>query len=117
MAKAEANGIKLEYDLIGDPGGRPMLLIMGLGAQLIDWPQEFCDALVARGYRLIRFDNRHAGLSDGLDEAGPPDLAAVLNGDVRTVPYRMADMAADAAGLLDAPGIDAAHVVGSPWAA
>jgi pimeloyl-ACP methyl ester carboxylesterase len=89
-----------------------MLLIMGLGAQLIDWPQEFCDALVARGYRVIRFDNRDAGLSDGLDEAGPPDLAAVLKGDVRTVPYRMADMAADAAGLLDALGIDAAHVVG-----
>jgi len=112
MATAQVNGIDLEYDVLGGPDDPPMLLIMGLGAQLIDWPQEFCAALAGRGYRVIRFDNRDAGLSGGAD-GGPPDLAAVLAGDFRTVPYRLAELAADAAGLLDALGIEAAHVVGA----
>lgn len=112
MAKVDVNGIKLEYDTVGDPGDPAMLLIMGLGEQLIDWPQEFCERLAARGYRVIRFDNRDAGLSGGPDEPAPPDLAAVLAGDLRTVPYRLADLAADAAGLLDALDVAQAHVVG-----
>jgi pimeloyl-ACP methyl ester carboxylesterase len=112
MATANVNGIDLEYDIVGDPGHPPMLLIMGLGAQLIDWPPGFCELLTGRGYRLVRFDNRDAGRSGGHDELGPPDLPAVLGGDLSSVPYRLADMAADAAGLLDALGIDSAHVVG-----
>jgi pimeloyl-ACP methyl ester carboxylesterase len=112
MAKVDVNGIDLEYDVLGDPGDPPMLLVMGLGAQIIDWPQEFCAALAGRGYRVIRFDNRDAGLSGGTD-GGPPDFAAVLAGDFRTVPYRLADLAADTAGLLDRLGIDVAHVVGA----
>ena len=112
MATARVNGIDLRYDVLGGPDDPPMLLIMGLGAQLIDWPEEFCAALAGRGYRVIRFDNRDAGLSGGAD-GGSPDLAAVLAGDFRTVPYRLADLAADAAGLLDALGVEAAHVVGA----
>ena len=113
MATVKANGIELEYDVLGDPGDPPMLLIMGLGAQLIDWPQEFCEQLAGRGYRVIRFDNRDAGLSGGKDELGPPDIAAVVAGDLRTVPYLLADLAADAAGLIDTLGINPAHVVGA----
>jgi pimeloyl-ACP methyl ester carboxylesterase len=112
MATAKANGIGLEYDVLGEPGDPAMLLIMGLGAQLTDWPQEFCEQLAGRGFRVIRFDNRDSGRSTGLDEAALPDLAAVLGGDTRTVPYRLADLAADAAGLLDALDIDRAHVAG-----
>jgi pimeloyl-ACP methyl ester carboxylesterase len=112
MATAKANGIELEYDVLGDPDDPAMLLIMGLGAQLTDWPQEFCEQLAGRGYRVIRFDNRDSGLSGGLDELGVPDMAALRGGDTRSVPYRLADLAADAAGLLDALTIDKAHVVG-----
>jgi pimeloyl-ACP methyl ester carboxylesterase len=112
MATAQANGLKLEYDTVGDPGDPALLLVMGLGAQLIDWPAEFCARLAGRGYHVIRFDNRDAGLSDGLDHLGAPDIAAVFAGDFRTAPYRLADLAADTAGLLDALGIDRAHVVG-----
>jgi pimeloyl-ACP methyl ester carboxylesterase len=112
MATAPANGIEIEYDTFGDAGDPPVLLIMGLSAQLIDWPEDFCELLAGRGYRVIRFDNRDAGLSAGMDDSGLPDMAAVFAGDVRTVPYRLADMAADAAGLLDALGIEAAHVAG-----
>ena len=112
MPRATANGIELEYETFGDPGDPPLLLIMGLSGQLIDWPAEFCELLAGRGYRVVRFDNRDAGLSTGMDDAGVPDMRAVFAGDVRTVPYRLADLAADTAGLLDALGIDAAHVAG-----
>lgn len=112
MAKARANGIEIEYETFGDPGDPPLLLIMGLAAQLIDWPEDFCKLLADRGYRVVRFDNRDAGLTGGTDELEVPDMAAVFAGDVRTVPYRLADMAVDAAGLLDALGIGAAHVAG-----
>jgi pimeloyl-ACP methyl ester carboxylesterase len=112
MASTQANGITIEYEILGDPGAPPLLLIMGLGAQLIDWPPGFCELLTGRGYRVIRFDNRDAGLSQGFDAAGVPDFPAVLAGDVSSVPYRVADMAADAAGLLDALGVGAAHVAG-----
>jgi len=109
VAKAKTNGIELEYDTLGDPGGRPLLLIMGLGAQLIDWPAEFCAGLAGRGFHVIRFDNRDAGLSTALDELGPPDIAAAYGG---VAPYKLADLAADTAGLLDALAIDKAHIVG-----
>jgi pimeloyl-ACP methyl ester carboxylesterase len=112
MATAHSNGLELEYEDFGDPGAPPLLLIMGLGAQLIDWPLEFCEQLAGRGYRVIRFDNRDAGLSGGLDELGVPDIGAIVGGDLGSVPYRLSDMAADVAGLLDALEIERAHVVG-----
>ncbi len=117
MAQATANGIDLEYERFGPADADPLLLIMGLGAQLTLWPAELCDALVARGFHVIRYDNRDVGLSTKLDAAGVPDLRAVLSavmtGQDPQVPYRLDDMAADAVGLLDALGIAAAHIVGA----
>ncbi|HEY2188635.1 MAG TPA: alpha/beta hydrolase [Caldimonas sp.] len=116
-ARARANGIELCYDTFGDPGAPPLLLIMGLASQMIAWPDEFCAALAARGYRVIRFDNRDIGLSTSFDSAGIPDIgaafAAALQGKPVNAPYRLSDMAADAFGLLDALGIERAHVVGA----
>jgi pimeloyl-ACP methyl ester carboxylesterase len=113
VPRVRSNGIELEYESQGRPDDPALVLIMGLGAQLIDWPEEFCELLAGQGFRVIRFDNRDAGLSTGFDELGPPDVAAVLGGDRSAAPYRLADMAADAAGLLDALGVDSAHIVGA----
>jgi pimeloyl-ACP methyl ester carboxylesterase len=113
MPRAEANGIELEYDTFGAPHDRPLLLIMGLGAQMTAWDPRFCAMLAARGYHVIRFDNRDIGLSTQFDHLPPPDLFAILGGDLSTAPYFVADMADDAAGLLDALGIARAHVVGA----
>jgi pimeloyl-ACP methyl ester carboxylesterase len=96
MPRASANGIELEYDAFGDPKAPPLLLIAGLGAQMLSWDEDFCRLLAGRGFYVIRFDNRDAGLSTWMDGE-----------------YRLDDMAADAAGLLDALGIRAAHVVGA----
>ena len=112
MATARANGIDLEYDTFGDPTDPPMLLIMGLGGQLIVWDDELCRQLAGRGFHVIRFDNRDVGLSTKLDDAPQPDLMAVLEGDRSSVTYELEDMAADAVGLLDALGIERAHIVG-----
>ena len=112
MPRARANGIDIEYDEFGDPKATPLLLVTGLGAQMISWDDAFCEQLAARGFRVIRFDNRDSGLSTRMEAAGPPDMASALNGDPRPA-YMLDDMAADAAGLLDALGIEAAHVVGA----
>ncbi len=111
MASVAANGITIEYETTGDVSDPPLLLIMGLGGQLISWHPEFVRALVAKGFYVIRFDNRDSGLSTWFDEAGPPDLIAALNGEVNA-PYLLADMADDADGLLGALGIESAHVFG-----
>jgi pimeloyl-ACP methyl ester carboxylesterase len=113
MPRAESRGIKIEYDTFGDPADPAMLLVMGLGAQLTNWRPDFCRALADRGFFVIRYDNRDCGLSTSLDQHPPPDPRAVLSGDTAPVPYLIADMAQDAAGLLDALDIDAAHVVGA----
>jgi pimeloyl-ACP methyl ester carboxylesterase len=113
VPRVRSNGIELEYESLGSADDPALVLIMGLGAQLIDWPQEFCEQLVERGFRVIRFDNRDSGLSGGFDEFGPPDLAAILGGDASGAPYLLSDLAADTAGLLDALGLDAAHIVGA----
>jgi pimeloyl-ACP methyl ester carboxylesterase len=117
MPRAQANGIELEYETFGRAGDPPVLLVMGLGAQMILWHEEFCDALAGRGFHVVRYDNRDVGGSTWLDEAGVPDvagtLAAVAAGRPIDAPYRLSDMAADAAGLLDALALDAAHVVGA----
>jgi pimeloyl-ACP methyl ester carboxylesterase len=111
VPRATANGIEIEYETFGDASAAPLLLIAGLGSQMISWDEEFCDLLAGRGFYVIRFDNRDIGLSTKLEGAGVPDLSDVLSGAVPS-PYRLTDMATDAAGLLDALGIAAAHVVG-----
>lgn len=110
-------GIELFYEDHGNPDHDPILLVMGLGAQMVLWPDEFVDALVAENYRVIRFDNRDIGLSQKMEGAKAPGLKMqVLRkmiGFPPKVPYTLADMAADAAGLLDALEIERAHVVGA----
>lgn len=114
MASVQANGITIEYEEQGS--GEPLLLVMGLGGQLIDWPQALVDELAGHGFRVIRFDNRDIGLSTGFDDVEPPtrgQLAKALGfGRPLPAPYLLSDMAADAVGLLDALGIDRAHVTG-----
>jgi pimeloyl-ACP methyl ester carboxylesterase len=117
MPQVTANGISIEYDTFGDSSSRPLLLVMGLGAQMTRWPEEFCEMLVEQGHYVIRFDNRDIGLSHKFDEAGVPDMAQLLlqaqSGQQVEVAYNLDDMADDAAGLLDALGIDTAHVCGA----
>lgn len=113
MPQVEANGITLEYEATGE--GEPLLLIMGLAGQLIDWSDEFVDHFVERGFRVIRHDNRDAGLSTEFDWP-TPTRAAIARAMLRRRPveagYTVDDMADDAAGLLDALEIEQAHVVG-----
>src|SRR4051812_13673299 len=103
--------IDIAYETLGDPADPPVLLIHGLGGQLIDWPGGFCAELVERGLYVIRFDNRDVGLSSH-SEAPPPDLDAALSGDTSTVLYTLDEMARDTAGLIEALGLRSAHVVG-----
>ncbi|MFW2853091.1 alpha/beta fold hydrolase [Sphingomonas sp. TX0543] len=117
MARVAANGIEIEYDEFGAPDAPAVLMIMGLGAQLVRWPMNLVEALVARGYRVIRYDNRDVGLSTKFDAMGTPSFALmavshILRRPVRA-PYSLTDMAADAVGLLDALGIERAHIVGA----
>ncbi|MBI1181496.1 MAG: alpha/beta fold hydrolase [Alphaproteobacteria bacterium] len=117
MPQVTANGLTIEYDERGDAAAPPMLLIMGLGAQMLLWPDPFCDLLAAKGFRVIRFDNRDVGLSQKFDGAPAPETQAIVEGMIAgkpvPVPYLLDDMAADALGVLDALGIDRAHVVGA----
>jgi pimeloyl-ACP methyl ester carboxylesterase len=110
--RAPANGIEIVYETIGDPSDPPLLLVMGLGMQLIHWDDELCELLAGRGFRVIRFDNRDAGLSTQID-ARVPNLARAFAGFRIDAPYLLDDMAADAFGLLDHLGIEAAHVCGA----
>jgi pimeloyl-ACP methyl ester carboxylesterase len=123
MAQANANGITIEYEVHEPPanaptrpgGPEPLLLVMGLGGQLTDWPDGFADLLAAEGFRVITFDNRDSGLSSEFDWEPPTQLRAVTRSIARRpieAGYHLADMADDAAGLLDALDIDSAHVVG-----
>ncbi|HMO44629.1 MAG TPA: alpha/beta hydrolase [Rubrivivax sp.] len=112
-----ANGLQIEVDIQGPEHGEPLLLIMGLGMQLIGWPDELVQMLVQRGFRVIRHDNRDVGLSQGFDRLGVPNvMLQVLRHRLRLrvrAPYQVADMAADALGVLDTLGIEAAHVCGA----
>ncbi len=105
--------IALAYESFGDHADPPMLLVMGLGAQMIAWPDEFCAQLATRGYRVIRFDNRDVGLSTHLVGGPAPDVAKAMAGDYSSAAYTLSDMARDAVGLLDALDIRTAHVVGA----
>lgn len=112
-----ANGIDLCYQSFGEADAPPLLLIMGLGCQMIAWDDDFCSALADRGLRVIRFDNRDIGLSTRLDGAGLHDVSAAfmaaMQGRTVAAPYLLHDMAADTIGLMDALAIGTAHVVGA----
>ena len=112
MPRTAANGIELTYGTFGDPSAPTLLTIHGLGAQMTDWRPGFVEAFVGQGYHVVAFDNRDVGESTWFDDAGQPDLGALLSDPSTPVPYLIADMAADAAGLLDALGIERAHVLG-----
>lgn len=117
VVQSNIGPLDIEYETMGDPTNPPVLLVMGFTAQMIVWPDSFCARLVDHGYRVIRFDNRDCGLSGKLDGVSVDPNAVMharLSGDdIPPVPYTLSDMAADAVGLLDHLGIDAAHVVGA----
>jgi len=117
MPIAYVNDIEIEYETIGDPNSKPLLLIAGLGSQLLAWSDEFCDKFAENGYFIIRFDNRDVGLSTKFEEAGIPDMmeiaAAYTRGEIPNLPYTLEDMADDAIGILDALNIEKAHICGA----
>ncbi|MBC7686032.1 MAG: alpha/beta fold hydrolase [Bdellovibrionales bacterium] len=117
MPVAKANGIDIFYESAGDPTGAPMLLIMGLGMQLIAWPEDFVAGLVELGFHVIRIDNRDSGLSDKFDHAGKPNLPLAFIKSALRLPlnsaYTLGDMARDTVGLLGALGVPKAHIVGA----
>ena len=117
MPKAKVNNIEIEYDTFGDSSSKPLLLVMGLGAQMIAYLEEFCMMLVDKGFYVIRFDNRDVGLSTKFEEAGVPnimnDVMALQRGETISAPYTVEDMADDAVGLLDALNIEKAHICGT----
>ncbi|OKO70304.1 alpha/beta hydrolase [Bradyrhizobium sp. AS23.2] len=116
MNTVQANGVELAYDSFGGETNEAILLIAGLGTQMIRWTSPFCEEVAARGYRVIRFDNRDAGCSTHFRQCSPPDFralaATLMAGERPDVPYTLSDMARDAIGLLDVLSIDRAHVVG-----
>ena len=116
MPSVTANGITIEYETAGESSKPPLLLIMGLGGQLVAWDDEFVDELVKQGFFVIRYDNRDVGLSTWFDGAGIPDIGELItarqSGGAPKAPYVLDDMAADASGLLDALGVASANLLG-----
>jgi len=116
MPMAHVNGLDIAYETHGNPDDTPIVLVMGLGSQLVHWPDELVDGLVARGLYVIRHDNRDIGLSQKLDDKGVPDLGQIMadltEGKTVEGPYSDKDMADDLAGLLDHLGIESAHIHG-----
>jgi pimeloyl-ACP methyl ester carboxylesterase len=108
----EVGGIELCYETFGDPSRPALLLVMGLGTQMIAWHEDFCGGLAERGFHVIRYDNRDTGRSSR-GRGKPPGALELLRRRPKQPAYRLEDMADDAAGLLAALGIDAAHVVGA----
>ncbi len=119
MPQAQTNGLVLEYEEFGEPADPPILLVMGLSAQMTVWPEDFCRGLADRGHWVIRFDNRDVGLSTWFDQCpvGDPVEAFLtfLGGGTVESPYALSDLADDAVGLLDAVGLDSVHVVGASF--
>jgi pimeloyl-ACP methyl ester carboxylesterase len=117
MPQVRANGIDIEYESFGRAGDPLILLIMGFAAQLISWPEALCHGLAARGFRVVRFDNRDIGKSTHLADLTAPNaralMAEVAAGRSPDVPYSLDDMADDAVGLIDALGVSHAHIVGA----
>jgi pimeloyl-ACP methyl ester carboxylesterase len=110
---APANGIELAYQEMGDADGEPLLLVMGLGTQMIAWDEGLCEMLADRGFWVVRFDNRDIGRSTKIESAGVPSRVDVMAGRRATAPYLLRDMAADTLGLTDHLGIESAHMVGA----
>jgi pimeloyl-ACP methyl ester carboxylesterase len=117
MPKTHVNNVEIEYETLGKPTSKPLLLIAGLGSQMYAWSDEMCNDFLDNGFFVIRFDNRDAGLSTKLGHAGIPDFeeinAAYARGEMPKVPYTLDDMVNDAAGVLDALKIDKAHICGA----
>jgi len=117
VPQINVNGLAFEYESFGSAGHPALVLIMGLGAQLVRWPLSFCHKLVERGFRVIRFDNRDIGLSAKMDGAPVPEIATIVAARMAGlpvgVPYTLDDMAADTVGLMDALKIAKAHIVGA----
>ncbi len=117
MARARANGIELEYETFGEPAARPLVLIMGFASQMILWEEEFCARLAERGHYVVRFDNRDCGKSTVCDHLGPANVGAAMSaaaaGKPIEAPYTVDAMADDTVGLLDALGIERAHLCGA----
>jgi len=105
--------VELCYETFGDPHDPALLLVMGLGTQMLWWREEFCRELAGVGFYVIRYDNRDVGRSSRLHHAGIPSAWQLLRRDVRAAAYTLADMAGDGMGLLDHLGVDRAHVVGA----
>ena len=116
MQTVNAHGVDLVYDTFGDRNDPAVLLIMGFGVQMVAWDDEFCTTLADRGYYVVRFDNRDVGLSQKFDELGMPDMIRLFirrkMGQRVSAPYLLQDMAGDVIGLMDALGIESAHLVG-----
>ena len=110
--RAGVGAVELVYETIGDRSDPPLLLVMGLGMQLIHWDRELCELLAERGFHVIRFDNRDSGLSTKI-EAPVPNVMRLMARLPTRVPYLLDDMATDTLGLLDQLGIERAHVVGA----
>jgi pimeloyl-ACP methyl ester carboxylesterase len=106
-------GITLCYERFGDPDAPPLVLVMGLGMQMIGWPDELCEEIAARGFHVVRFDNRDAGRSTHLRAVPPPTTWRILTRRFAPGQYTLSDMAADTVGLLRALGLAPAHVVGA----
>ena len=104
--------MEIAYESFGDRERPTILLVMGLGVQMLGWDEEFCAMLAGRGYHVVRYDNRDVGRSTWIEGAPEPDLMAAMAGDLSSARYTLTDMATDAAGLLDALAVEAAHVVG-----
>ncbi|HXZ59418.1 MAG TPA: alpha/beta hydrolase [Steroidobacteraceae bacterium] len=117
MPSVLANGLTLEYESLGDPARPAIVLIMGLGMQLVGWPDDFCRRLATEGYRVVRFDNRDCGLSSRIRRRPWPSpllaFTAARLGLPVLAPYSLEDMAKDTVALMDALGIEKAHVVGA----
>src|SRR5438552_983867 len=112
VRSASGATIEIAYETIGDPGAVPLLLVHGLGMQLVGWHPDLIQELAGRGYQVVIFDNRDAGQSTHFTDAGAPDIAALLARDATAASYTLADLADDTAGLLDLLGWDSAHVMG-----
>jgi pimeloyl-ACP methyl ester carboxylesterase len=110
---ARTGDVELAYEGFGDPADPTVLLVMGLGTQMIAWHEDFCAELVGHGLHVVRFDNRDCGRSTKLSAAGSPSLRDIALRPRKAAPYTLDDMAGDAAGLLDHLGVERAHVVGA----
>jgi pimeloyl-ACP methyl ester carboxylesterase len=106
-------GVELCYETFGDPADRPLLLIMGLGTQMVAWHEDFCAELAGRGFFVTRYDNRDVGRSTRFDDVPPPGVTELFTRRPKQLAYTLSDMAGDAAGLIRELGFDSAHVVGA----